>query len=134
MCNFDNSVEFFCPIAEGKCSKSVSIKWVTPSQKIVFEDKFLGTCKVKFCQLCLKNFAEAWIKFVLKEKKIQETTFERKWFSWKRWYGDVNAVLKIVPRNFAPIVWIVFVERLEFISKKISIKRYFLIQNIPLDT
>ena len=125
MCIPYNSAEISCPIAKGNCSKSVSIRWTILSQKNVFHEMFLWTCKMKFCQLCRKNFAEDWKKFLLNEKKIWITTFQRKWLSLRCCYGDIIAVLKIVPKNNAPDVWMVFIERPETVSKKFLWNKYF---------
>ena len=80
---------------------------------------------MKFCQLCRKNFAEDWKKFLLNEKKIWITTFQRKWLSIICCYGDANLVLKIVPKKFAPNVCIVSAHRPETVFRKSSLKNSF---------
>ena len=100
LCSFGRSIDTSYQISWGNRSKSVSIKWVLYSQKIVEDGKVLRTFRRHCCQLCRKTFARNLKKLRLKTGKVKKNHFfQGKRFSWRPCRRHVITVLKIVPKN-----------------------------------
>ena len=89
-----------------------------------------------FCQLCCKISTENLEKFRLETEEDCEKKpfFQRKCSSWRRWYGQLIAVLKIVPKHFESKVRTWFAQSLKTRRRMFLLERHILIENISLET
>ena len=100
-------------------SKSLKVRsyWVRSIffKKFVFYQLFLWTFKMHFRHFCGEISTENLERFRLKTEEDCEKKpfFQRKYSSWRRCYRHVNAVRKIVSKNFESKVRILFAHSLK---------------------